>query len=61
MIQPNEHQSVEGPENRSLRGFAPLHIDLLTENEDFRLKPPSRAKQAGQRSPQQYENVDHGA
>jgi len=38
-IQPNQHQSVEGPENRSLRGIAPQHIDLLPENQDFRLKP----------------------
>ena len=27
------------PENRSLRGIAPQHIDLLPENQDFRLKP----------------------
>jgi hypothetical protein len=38
-IQPNEHQSVQGPENKSLRGLAPQHIDLLSENQDFRLKP----------------------
>src|SRR5882757_6723047 len=43
-IQPNEHQSVEGPENKSLRGIAPQHIDLLPESHDFRLKPHSRAK-----------------
>ena len=30
-IQPNEHQSVECPENRSLRGIAPQHTDLLPE------------------------------
>jgi hypothetical protein len=40
-IQPNEQQSVEGPENRSRRGIAPQHIDLLPENQDFRLKPRS--------------------
>jgi hypothetical protein len=39
VIQSNEHQSVESPENRSLRGFAPQHIDLLPENQDFRFKP----------------------
>ncbi len=36
--------SGRGPENRSLRGIAPQHIDLLPENQDFRLKPRSRAK-----------------
>ena len=40
-IQPNEHQSVESAENKSLRGIAPQHIDLLPENQDFRLKPYS--------------------
>jgi hypothetical protein len=42
-IQPNEHQTVEGPEDKSLRGFAPERIDLLPENKDFCL-PHSRAK-----------------
>jgi hypothetical protein len=40
-IQPNEHQSIGSPENKSLRGIAPQHIDLLLENQDFRLKPHS--------------------
>jgi hypothetical protein len=31
--------SVESPENRPLRGFAPQHIDLLPENQYFRFKP----------------------
>ena len=60
-IQPNEHRSVEGPENKSPRGIAPQYIELLPENEDFRLKPPSRAKQAVKRSPQQHQNIDHRA
>ena len=38
-IQPHEHQSVESAENKFLRGIAPQHIDLLPENQDFRLKP----------------------
>jgi hypothetical protein len=57
-INANQHQSVEGPENSSLRGIAPQYIDLLSENQDFRLQPPSRVKYAGQCRPQQYENVD---
>jgi hypothetical protein len=40
-IQPNEQQSVEWPENRSLRGIAPQHIYLVPENQYFRLKPDS--------------------
>jgi hypothetical protein len=40
-IQPNEHQPVEGPENKSLRGLALQHINLLPENQDFRRKPHS--------------------
>jgi hypothetical protein len=43
-IQANQHQSLEGPENSSLRGIAPQYIDLLSENQDFRLQPPSRVK-----------------
>jgi len=37
-IQPNEHQSVEAPENRSRRGIAPQHIYLMPENQDFPLQ-----------------------
>ena len=37
--QPNEQQSVEGPEHKSLRGSAAQHNDLLPENQDFRIKP----------------------
>jgi NADPH:quinone reductase len=33
--------SVESAENKSLRAFMPQHIDLLPENQDFRLKPGS--------------------
>src|SRR5437016_9036099 len=40
-IQPNQHPSVESAESKSLRGIAPQHIDLLPENQDFRLKPRS--------------------
>src|SRR5258707_9836960 len=40
-IQPNEDQSVESAEHKSLPGSAPQHIDLLPENQDFRLKPSS--------------------
>jgi hypothetical protein len=41
VIQPNEHQSVESSEGKSLWGVAPQHIDLLPENQDLRLKPHS--------------------
>src|SRR5215813_10066175 len=37
-IQPNEHQSVEGSEGKSLWGVAPQHIELLPENQNLRLK-----------------------
>src|SRR5258707_15776804 len=40
-IQPNEDQSVKTAENKSLPVSAPQHIDLLPENQDFRLKPSS--------------------
>ncbi len=40
-IKPNEHQTVDIAEDRSLRRFAPQHIDLLPENQDLRLKPRS--------------------
>jgi len=60
-IQPNQHQSVESAENKSLPGFAPQYIDLLSENQDFRFKPHSRAKQPSQRRPQQHEYIDHRA
>jgi hypothetical protein len=32
-------QSVEGSEDKTLQGFATQHIDLLPENQDFRLMP----------------------
>ena len=35
-MQPDKHQSVEGPENKSLRGLAPQHIDLLPETSVYR-------------------------
>jgi hypothetical protein len=60
-IQRNEHQSVEIAESKSLRGLAPQHIELLPEDQDFRLKPRSCAKQAGERRPQQHESIDHRA
>ena len=31
--QPNEHQSVESSESKSLRGGAPQHVDLLPQNQ----------------------------
>src|SRR5215813_323798 len=36
-IQPNEHQSVESSEGKSLWGIAPQHIDLLPEDQYHRL------------------------
>src|SRR5260370_37284899 len=60
-IKTNEHHSVETAKSQSLRGFAPQHIDLLPENQNLRLKPRSRAKQASERRPQQHENIDHRA
>jgi hypothetical protein len=59
-IQPNEYQSVEGPEIKSLWGIAPQHIDLLPENQDFRQAALS-SEISWWCSPQQYENVDHQA
>src|SRR5260221_4978477 len=40
-IQANDDQSVESAEHKSLPGSWPQHIDLLPENQDFRLKPSS--------------------
>ena len=57
-IKTNEHHSVETAKSQSLRGFAPQHIDLLPENQNLRLKPRSRAKQASERRPQQRENIE---
>ena len=37
-IHPNEHQSVESPEGKSLRRVAPQYIDLLTENQESPLQ-----------------------
>src|SRR5262249_35664386 len=40
-IQPNEHQSVESSEGKSLWGVAPQHVDLPPENQDLSLEPHS--------------------
>jgi len=58
-IQPSQHQTVESAENKSLRGAALQHIDLLPQNQDLGLKPYSRAEQADERGPQQDEEFDH--
>jgi len=48
-VEPDQHQSIEGAENKSLGGIAPQHVDLLPENQDLCLKPRPRAKQADER------------
>src|SRR5450759_1637434 len=35
-------QTVDATEGHSLRRFAPQHVELVSKNQDFRLKPCSR-------------------
>jgi hypothetical protein len=42
-----------------LRRFAPQHVELVSKNQNFRLKPCSRPEQPGQRAYQQSEKIHH--
>jgi hypothetical protein len=42
-------QTVDATESHSLRRFAPQHVELVSKNQDFRLKPCSQPEQPGQR------------
>jgi hypothetical protein len=46
----SKHQAVNAIEGHSLRRFAPEHIELVSKNQDFRLKPCSRPQQPRQRA-----------
>ena len=52
-------QTVDATEGHSLRRFAPQHVELVSKNQDFRLKPCSRPEQPGQRADQQPEKMSH--
>ena len=58
-IQSHKHQAANAIEGHSLRRFAPEHIELVSKNQDFRLKPCSRPEQPGQRACQQPEKIYH--
>ena len=58
-MQCRKHQAVNAIKGRSLRRFAPEHIELVSKNQDFRLKPCSRPEQPGQRACQQPEKIYH--
>ena len=49
-MQSRKHQAVNAIKGRSLRRFAPEHIELVSKNQDFRLKPCSRPEQPRQRT-----------
>ncbi len=49
-MQSRKHQAVNAIKGRSLRRFAPEHIELVSKNQDFRLKPCSRPEQPRQRA-----------
>ena len=52
-------QTVDATEGHSLRRFAPQHVELVSKNQDFRLKPCSRPEQSGQRADQQSKKMSH--
>ena len=58
-IQSRKHQAVNAIEGHSLRRFATEHIELVSKNQDFRLKPCSRPQQPHQRACQQPEKIYH--
>jgi hypothetical protein len=52
-------QTVDATEGHSLRRFAPQRVELVSKNQDFRLKPWSRSEQPGSRACQQPEKMSH--
>jgi hypothetical protein len=51
--------ALTGAEAHSLRRFAPQHVERVSKNQNFRLKPCSRPEQPGQRACQQPEKIYH--
>src|SRR5665213_1416440 len=58
-VEPQKGEPVEVRETRPLRRLAPEDIDLLTENQYFRLKPSPRLEQRSQDASKQNQNIDH--
>ncbi len=58
-IQSRKHQAVNAAEGHSIRRFAPQHVELVSKNQNFCLKPYSRPEQPGQRACQKSEKIDH--
>jgi hypothetical protein len=58
-VQPDEDQPIDARQKHSLRRSAPEDIDLLTENQDLRLKSHSRLEQRREKAAQEHQNSDH--
>jgi hypothetical protein len=58
-IQSRKYRAVNAIEGHSLRRFAPEHVELVSKNQDFSLKPCSRPQQPRQRAWQQPEKIYH--
>ena len=58
-VKSNKHQAVNVAQGHSLRGFAPQHIELVSENKDLAFQRSSRPQQSDQGAPDQPENIAH--
>ena len=58
-IQSREHQAINATEGQSPRRFAPQHVELVSKNQDFCLKPCPRPEQPSQRVCQQAKKCDY--
>jgi hypothetical protein len=54
-----KHQAVNVAEGRSLREFAPQHIELVSKDEDFRFQRSPRPEQSDQGAPDQPTKIAH--
>jgi hypothetical protein len=58
-IEPNQQGSIDIVQLRSPRRLPAQHIDLLAQDQNFRLKPGSRLKERSHDAQNQLKQIDH--
>src|SRR6266487_3724654 len=58
-IEPRKHQAVNVAECKSLRGFAPQHVELVSKDKDFGFQRSPRPEQSDQGAPNQPAKIAH--
>jgi hypothetical protein len=61
MREPNKQKTISIVEVRSPRRPPAKHVDLLSQDQDFRLQPCSRLEERSQDTENQLEQIDHQA